>query len=84
MMPVSEDELDSRIHSSMSQNNDYRYSALSKAEQRKVWKKFDYYLIVDSIYESKCSNSRVFFAADIRVMITARELQTIVCSMYGN
>lgn len=36
MMPVSEDELDPRIHSSLSQNGEFRYTSLSKAEQRKV------------------------------------------------
>lgn len=35
-MPVSEDELESRIHSSMPHGSEYRYSALSKAEQRRV------------------------------------------------
>ncbi|XP_065213175.1 hairy/enhancer-of-split related with YRPW motif protein 2-like [Planococcus citri] len=34
-MPISEDELESRIHSSMAHSNEYRYSALSKAEQRR-------------------------------------------------
>lgn len=46
MMPVSEDELDPRIHSSLSQNGDYRYTSLSKAEQRKVSSAYLFYICI--------------------------------------